>query len=82
MPNGVWLTLDERRCAKLAPSFVIVQAGGDGTHYALDTAQHNIEGESPVLLLDVNGRPFEVVAEDFGRFFLGRILFVIGDGDS
>jgi hypothetical protein len=79
VPNGVWLTLDERQCTQLAPSFVIVQSGGDGSWYAIDTAQRNIEGESPVLILDVNCHPYEVVAEDFGRFFLDRILFVAGD---
>lgn len=76
VPNGIWLTLDERKVAGLSPSMVIVQSGGDGSWYAIDTAQRNTESESPVLLLDVNCRPFETVAEDFGRFFLDRVLFV------
>lgn len=79
VPNGVWLTLEERQYAQLAPSFVIVQSAGDGSWYAIDTSQRNIHGESPVLLLDVNCHPHDVVAEDFGRFFLDRILFVVGD---
>lgn len=82
VPNGIWLTLDERQCTQLGPSYFIVQSGGDGNWYAIDTAQRNSEGESPVLLLDVNCHPYEVVAEDFGRFFLDRILFVAGDSAS
>lgn len=78
VPNGIWLTRKLHQSSGLSRSTVVVQAGGDGTHYAIDTAQRNANGESPVLLLDVDCQPHETVAEDFGRFFLERIVFVGG----
>lgn len=81
VPNAVWLTLDERRSTELAPSFIIIQSTGDGGWYAIDTAQRNVDGESPVLFLDTNGRPQEVVAPDFGLFFLDRIVSIVRRND-
>ncbi|HKE48823.1 MAG TPA: SMI1/KNR4 family protein [Rhodanobacteraceae bacterium] len=72
VPNGIWLTLDERKTG-LPSCLVLVQDTGDGNWYAIDTSQANAQGESPVVFVDISGRPHETVAEDFGRFFLDRV---------
>jgi hypothetical protein len=77
-PNGVWVTLHERETARLPPGMVIVQSGGDGTWHAIDTTRRSSpSGEAPVMLLDVTCRPLEVVADDFGSFFLDRVQQVL-----
>jgi antitoxin YobK len=77
VPNGIWVTITQRQAMQLEPSLVIVQSGGDGTWCAIDTARRNDEGESPVVRLNIDCRPFEQVAEDFGRFLLDRVLFAL-----
>ena len=54
VPNGIWLTLNERRSIDLDPAYVIVGDGGDGTYYALDTRQVDAAGENPVMRLSVD----------------------------
>src|SRR5437762_6151665 len=56
VPNGIWLTLNQRRTIGLNRSYVIIADGGDGTYYALDTRQADEEGETPVVRLSVDGR--------------------------
>lgn len=76
VPNGIWLTLDERRMSGLPSFMVIIQSGGDGGWRAIDISRNSSDYESPVVRLDVNCRPREDLAEDFGRFFLERIMFL------
>ena len=72
VPNGVWLTLDERRNG-LANSLIVIGSTGTGEYYVLDTAKVGPDGECPVLVW-AQGRSapsddLEVVAADFGSFF-------------
>lgn len=73
MPNGVWLTLNERRCIALDSALVIVGQGGDGTYYAIDTRQVDDSGEAPVVRLSVDGKVSEDVADSFGAYFLEAV---------
>jgi hypothetical protein len=77
VPNGIWLTLNQRRAIGLNPSYVIIGEGGDGTYYALDTRRTDKEGESPVVRLSVDGRKSEAVADDFGGFLLEAVKRVV-----
>lgn len=77
VPNGIWLTLNERRAIGLDPAYVIIGDGGDGTYVVLDTKQRDSVGESPVVRLSIDGKQSEKIAEDFGSYLLnavGRVL--------
>ncbi len=74
VPDAVWLTLTLRRTTSAPDSLVVVSDTGDGGYYAIDVAQKDADGESPVVEwwpglegAEGNGR---VVASDFGTFFL------------
>jgi hypothetical protein len=80
VPNGVWLTLDNRKSWGLPEQFVIVSDLGDGAYYAIDVSKKNASGENPVVLFypgawDPKTEPpiSEVVAEDFGAFLLEQV---------
>lgn len=73
VPNGIWLTLNERRSIGLDPAYVIIGDGGDGTYYALDARQVDSYGESPVMRLSVDGKQSEKVANDFGSYLLNAV---------
>jgi antitoxin YobK len=69
VPNGVWVTLDERCTARLPRSLIVVGATGYGGLYAIDTSQKNEAGESPVVEWWLGSPPSQaIVAEDFGTF--------------
>jgi hypothetical protein len=76
VPDGIWLTLDERAKSGLPPNLLIVSETGDGAWFALDTAQKDDDQESPVVIYfgpDAESPPSQVVARDFGEFFLDRV---------
>ena len=73
VPNGIWLTLGERRSANLNSAYVIVGDGGDGSYYALDTGRADDHGESPVVILSVDGAQSQDVAESFGQYLLDAV---------
>ena len=73
VPNGIWLTLNERAAINLDPAYVIVGGGGDGTYYALDTKHVDGAGESQVIRLSVDGTQGETVAGDFGSYLLNEV---------
>ncbi|HHY84533.1 MAG TPA: SMI1/KNR4 family protein [Verrucomicrobia bacterium] len=77
VPNGIWLTLKERREIGLHPAYVLIGEGGDGTFYALDTRQAGKSGEAPVVQLSVDGKQSERVAESFGDYFLEAVQGVV-----
>ena len=77
VPNGIWLTLNERRGIGLHPSYVLIGEGGEGTLYALDTRQAGKGGEALVLRLSVDGKQIERVAESFGDYFLEAVQRVV-----
>ena len=45
VPNGIWLTLNERRSIGLSSALILIGEGGDGTFYAIDTQQSDATGE-------------------------------------
>jgi hypothetical protein len=73
VPNGVWLTLNERRAIHLNPALVIVGEAGDGTYYALDTSRLDDSGEAPVVHLSVDGTQSEEIASSFGDYLLEAV---------
>ena len=77
IPNGIWLTLNERRGIGLHPAYVLIGDGGDGTFYGLDTRQVGSSGEAPVVRLSADGKHSEKVADSFGDYFLEAVKRVI-----
>jgi antitoxin YobK len=77
VPNGIWLTLNERRAIGLHPAYVLVGEGGDGTYYALDTRRVGKAGETPVVRLSPDGKQSEDIADSFGNYFLHAVRRVL-----
>ncbi|WP_418797036.1 SMI1/KNR4 family protein [Pseudomonas mosselii] len=83
VPDAVWLTLRERINSKLPSRLVIVGAQGDGAYYVLDCGRVAADSECPVIVWwpGVSDEEFiddsEVLATDFGAFFLVRIEAVL-----
>jgi cell wall assembly regulator SMI1 len=77
-PDGIWMTLQTRQRWALPHSYIIVSNDGMGDDYCIDTADGNgrIVLFQPGLSLDHQVR--EVVAEDFGEFFLQIITRYLG----
>lgn len=77
IPNGIWLTLNERKNRCIPDSLIIVYAVGEGTVFALDSGRSNRIGEYPVIAVPINhpleNNSLETIAEDFGRFFLETV---------
>ncbi|MBN2843094.1 MAG: SMI1/KNR4 family protein [Sedimentisphaerales bacterium] len=69
VPNGIWLTLNERHNIGLSSELVIVHTSGDGTYHAIDTSKVGDSGENPIVLLSPNGEKIKDISEDFGKFF-------------
>jgi antitoxin YobK len=74
IPNGIWLTLNERRESGLPSEFMIVGSTGDGAYYCVEIG---IDQEAPVIVWEPGSPTYqqavEVVASDFGEFFLSHI---------
>lgn len=77
VPNGIWLTLSERREIGLHPAYVLISEGGDGTYYGLDTRQIDNNGEATVVRLSVDGKLSEKVANSFGEYLLEAVQRVV-----
>jgi hypothetical protein len=73
VPDAIWLTDDERKSSKLDRSLVLIGQSIEG-YYALDTSRMK-DGECPVIdALPVGkSKEFEIIAPDFGTFFLNEI---------
>ncbi|CAN5232970.1 hypothetical protein BH18ACT4_BH18ACT4_04360 [soil metagenome] len=82
IPDGIWLTLDERERFGFPEHLVIVGETGMGEYYVLDTSQAGANGECPVVVWvagqSQEGGPLEVVAPDFGSFFWDALQQVFG----
>jgi antitoxin YobK len=74
IPNGIWLTLDERKSG-LPGNFILIYDADDGVYYALDTSKHSDDGENPVVALNIEFEIIEIIASDFGKFFLDIITW-------
>jgi hypothetical protein len=71
VPNGVWLTLHERKSSGLPPNLVIVASTGDGSYYCVEMSD---DGDTPVVVYQPGYPPdqqrLDEVAEDFSAFLL------------
>lgn len=74
VPNGIWLTLDERKKWSYPKHLIIVSDTGDGFWYALDSSKPNKDGEYPVVVYNPDAvednYKYELINEDFGDFLL------------
>lgn len=77
VPNAVWTTLQWHRDFNHPLHLIIISGVGDGSVYCLDTSQMDMEEECPVVLCPVGydemAPNLEVIAEDFGQFFLAMV---------
>jgi hypothetical protein len=82
VPDGIWLTLDERERFGFPKHLVIVGDTGMGEYYALDSSRRDANGECPVVIWvagqSKDGDVLEVVADDFGSFFSDAVQQVFG----
>ena len=83
IPNGVWLTLDERDCSSLPQRFILIADSGVGPYFAIDTGTRNEDENCPVVEwqggLPEDRQNLKPVASDFGEFFLARIREAIAN---
>jgi hypothetical protein len=71
VPNGIWLTLDERKTANLPKNLILIAQGYDG-YLALDSNQKNSLDEYPIIEW-IGGNPNntnEIIYTDFGKYLL------------
>lgn len=76
VPNGIWLTLNERQNTELDHAYILIGDGGDGTYYAIDTRSADKFGENPVVRLSVDGAQAESIASSFGSYLLESVQSV------
>ncbi len=73
----VWTNLQKRSLFQQPLNLIEIENIGDGSTYCLDTSQMNQEGECPVVVWPLGGYKetpvLEIVAEDFGKFFLDMV---------
>jgi antitoxin YobK len=78
VPNGVWLTLDQRRKGYLPTHLLLVSFLDDGEFAALDTRFPYNPDQCPVIVCAPGiyelSEPPEKLAEDFGGFFLTQVI--------
>jgi hypothetical protein len=76
-PQAVGLTREFRREGHVSDDLVVIYNLGQGSYYALDTARTDQDGEAPVVGftpgLNRAGDELELIAPDFGRFFLDTL---------
>ncbi|MFM8221301.1 MAG: SMI1/KNR4 family protein [Planctomycetaceae bacterium] len=77
VPNGIWLTLDERKSSMLPETLILISDAGEGGYYAIDRRQQDSRGESPVIIWvpgeSTVGGQVEQIAADFGSFLLQQL---------
>jgi hypothetical protein len=73
IPDGIWLTLDERDRFGFPDRFAIIGDTGMGEYYVLDISSVGPDDECPVAVwvpgVSQTGDRLEVVADDFGSYF-------------
>jgi hypothetical protein len=77
VPNGIWLTLAERKKGYLAPHLILVSFLDDGEYAALDIRFSYEPDECPVIvcapgIYELPDKP-EKLADDFGVFFYDQV---------
>jgi hypothetical protein len=74
VPNGIWLTLKQRKLNRLPQNLAIVGATGDGAYYCIELQNGQ---ETPVIIyqpgLPAAQQSPQVVANDFGGFFFNEV---------
>jgi hypothetical protein len=79
IPDGIWMTLKIRADSNLPDAMVVIYDVGESEYFVLDTAQTDAVGDCPIVLWYPHweqGDAREVIAPDFGSFFLS----VVRDG--
>lgn len=76
--SGVgWLNLKFRKDFDTPKHIFLINDVGDGSYYALDLSQMDEDNECPVVIWPLNGYEdtpvLEIVAKDFGEFFLNKV---------
>jgi hypothetical protein len=81
IPNGIWLTLDERETGQLPPKMVLVAFTGMTGYFALDLARAGENREAPVVMWRAGVKPeaCPVIAKDFGSLFLDEVSNALGE---
>jgi len=76
-PQTVGLTREFRRDRQISDDLIVIYNLGQGSYCALDMSRAGPDGEAPVVGftpgLDRAGDDLEVVAPDFGAFFLDTL---------
>lgn len=72
-----WSVINDRDDLNFPHYLVNIHEIGNGDTYCLDTSQMNEKGECPVVVWPIGGYEqtpiLEIVAEDFGAFFLDMV---------
>jgi hypothetical protein len=73
-PQAVGLTREFRRDGHISDDLIVIYNLGQGSYYALDTSAAGADSEAPVVAFTPGihraGDQLEVIAPDFGSFFL------------
>lgn len=80
VPDGIWLTLQLREEGDFPATLVVIYSVGDGELFCLDTGLSS-DNEAPVVTFTPGGsldQRRELIAEDFGLFFLDLVQQEIG----
>ena len=83
IPNGIWLTLNERKQSGLPHRFIIIGSTGDGYWYALDSSQPDKDGEYPVGICGFgeNNEGFEKTNDNFAEYLFEQVTLALEDQD-
>lgn len=84
IPDGIWVTLDERRVAHLPNDLLIIGDDGMGGWYCIELRDGR-EGRVVVYETDASTpkeQPREFIANDFGEFLLAGVREELEGGES
>jgi len=85
VPDGIWVTLNERKFPNTPHEMIVVGSSGHCSSYVLDTARRTPDGECPVVEWwpgsGVDPADCQVIAEDFGAFFLMLVQEALAPDD-
>ncbi|MFO0900806.1 MAG: SMI1/KNR4 family protein [Pirellulales bacterium] len=77
VPNGIWVTLNERREANLPQSFLIVGSNGLGGWLVLDCSRVGDTDEAPVVEWWIGDQEVALVSQSFGDYFCSEVADAI-----